>query len=309
VIHLRGAAAADAPIIASLHLASRRAELPYLPHLHSVDETISHFAGVIDTSEVAIAERSGTAIGFVATRPGWVDHLYLAPDHMGKGVGGVLLRHAMAAHPGGLRLYTFQRNVRARLFYESYGFTAVSFGMDNEEQEPDVLLQWRGGVIRHAVRALVVDTASRVLLVFFEFPRGTRWALPGGGIDAGETSHSALRRELLEEAGLADPSIGPLVWHRLHWWTDLGPLDWDGQQERVHLVRTEPFEPRPALDWDQLRAEFVTDVRWWTMDELLASREAFVPRHLARLAEEVLNRDPTTSPFRLEEGVPPGSLA
>ena len=40
--------------------------------------------------------------------------------------------------------------------------------------------------IREAVRALVIDPDHRVLLVRFEFPTATRWALPGGGLEPGE---------------------------------------------------------------------------------------------------------------------------
>ena len=54
--------------------------------------------------------------------------------------------------------------------------------------------------IRPAARALVVDPDDRVLLVRFEFPAGTRWALPGGGIEPGETPEEAIRRELVDLA-------------------------------------------------------------------------------------------------------------
>jgi ribosomal protein S18 acetylase RimI-like enzyme len=50
----------------------------------------------------------------------------------------------MARRPAGMRLYAFQRNTRARGFYERRGFVAVEFGdgSGNEEGEPDVLYQW-----------------------------------------------------------------------------------------------------------------------------------------------------------------------
>jgi hypothetical protein len=45
--------------------------------------------------------------------------------------------------PGGLRLFTFQRNVPARSFYEKYGFRAVRFGVSPApENEPDVEYRW-----------------------------------------------------------------------------------------------------------------------------------------------------------------------
>jgi hypothetical protein len=44
-----------------------------------------------------------------------------------------------------VRLWTFQRNTRSRLFYALQGFREVrrTDGQGNEEREPDVLLEWR----------------------------------------------------------------------------------------------------------------------------------------------------------------------
>ena len=44
-----------------------------------------------------------------------------------------------------MRLWTFQRNQRARRFYERRGFRLVLLtdGADNEEKEPDALYEWR----------------------------------------------------------------------------------------------------------------------------------------------------------------------
>ena len=45
-----------------------------------------------------------------------------------------------------LQLWTFQRNLRARAFYEKLAFAPVRFtdGASNEEREPDVLYAWPG---------------------------------------------------------------------------------------------------------------------------------------------------------------------
>ena len=139
--------------------------------------------------------------------------------------------------------------------------------------------------IRRAVRALVVDPAGRVLLVRFEFPTVTVWATPGGGIDEGEDEEAALRRELEEELGLVDVEIGPHIWSRTH---IIPFLDgsWDGQEDRIHLVRVPAFEPQPRLTWAQLRAERVHELRWWTLEELLApgvQLVRFAPRRLPEL--------------------------
>ena len=145
--------------------------------------------------------------------------------------------------------------------------------------------------IREAVRALVVDTSQRVLLVRFEFPTATRWALPGGGLEPGESHLDALRRELEEEVGLVEAAIGPQIWHRLHIVPFLNG-EFDGQRERIFLIRCDPFEPAPRLTWEQMNAEFVHELRWWTIEEIAASDSHFVPQELETLLAALLRDGP-----------------
>lgn len=69
--------------------------------------------------------------------------------------------------------------------------------------------------IRRAVRAILLTPQQEVLLVRFEFPGRSAWALPGGGVEPGERAEDALRRELAEELGHTPDAIGPHVWSRL----------------------------------------------------------------------------------------------
>lgn len=152
-------------------------------------------------------------------------------------------------------------------------------------------------VVRPAVRAVVIDPAARVLLVRFVDPEtgAEFWTLPGGGIDPGESEEAAIRRELLEETGLEDPEIGPVVWTRREVFPWAGrTLD---QRERFVLVRAEAFEPRPALGPAGLAAEDVHEVRWWTVEEVDGSDALFYPTRLAHFLRSLL-----------EEGLPPSPL-
>ena len=149
--------------------------------------------------------------------------------------------------------------------------------------------------IREAARALLLTPDAEVLLVRFEFPGGTRWAMPGGGLDDGETHLDALRRELAEEVGLVDPHIGPHIWTRVHRIPFVNGM-WDGQRERVHLVRTARFEPTPQLTPEQLADEYVVELRWWHADDV-ADGLPFVPMTLAAHLRHLIEFGPPDQPW------------
>lgn len=150
--------------------------------------------------------------------------------------------------------------------------------------------------LRRATRAVVLDDDDHVLLVRFDFGDRVVWATPGGGIEMGESDEHAIRRELVEEAGLEDFELGPLVWTRTHH-VPLGGGRWDGQAERYYLVRTPSFEPSPRLTWEDLREEGMTAVRWWTLDEMEATEALFAPRRLPLLVRSLLRDGPPAEPL------------
>ncbi|HLL49987.1 MAG TPA: GNAT family N-acetyltransferase [Thermomicrobiales bacterium] len=132
-------------MIALVHRISMREALPYLPDLHTSDEDRAWVANVVlPHQEVWVAEVGERIVGVAALDEDMLAQLYILPGEQGRGIGSALLATAMARRPDGMRLYAFQRNTRARGFYEHRGFIAVAFGdgSDNEEGEPDVLYQW-----------------------------------------------------------------------------------------------------------------------------------------------------------------------
>lgn len=113
------------------------------------------------------------------------------------------------------------------------------------------------------------------------------WVLPGGGIDAGESSRTAAVREVLEETGLRldpDELRGPIAQRVVtHGYSDRVLV----QAEDIYLADVAWFEPEPAelsageklrlagwqwFDADQLRDEVVWPpevARWlaWAGEE------------------------------------------
>ena len=141
---LRPARAEDAQAIAIVHRLAVRISLPFLPELHAAEEDL-WFVGqkLMVENETWVSEVDGAVVGYIAFRAGWIAHLFVHPDHQGRGLGPTLLAKAMA-DGAERRLWTFQQNTRARTFYEKRGFTPEEFtdGEGNEEKVPDVRYVW-----------------------------------------------------------------------------------------------------------------------------------------------------------------------
>lgn len=145
-ILLREATVADAGPLTRLFLDSRDASMPYLPKVHSDEDTLAWMTHVVlPGTTVRIAETgTGELLGFASLDGTELEHLYLRPDARRRGIGSLLLAEARRLAAGELTLYVFQRNTDARAFYERHGFTAVEFddGSRNEERVPDVRYRW-----------------------------------------------------------------------------------------------------------------------------------------------------------------------
>jgi GNAT superfamily N-acetyltransferase len=155
-VELRRATHADAEAVADVFLDSFRAALPTVKRAHDDADVRRYVRDVlIPRTEcwVAVDDR-GRVVAMMSLKPGWVEQLYVAPEHLGEGIGRRLLDLAKERSMGELQLWTFQVNDRARRFYERNGFVAAELtdGSGNEEREPDVRFVWPragGGAAEH----------------------------------------------------------------------------------------------------------------------------------------------------------------
>jgi GNAT superfamily N-acetyltransferase len=146
-LSLRPATDADASQVFEVLYSSRKALLPYAC-LRTADDVRQWTRTVlIPAGGITLAIGAGSVVGVVGTQRedgvSWITQLYVAPAHVAQGVGTLLLSHALTALPRPVRLWCFQRNTRARRFYERRGFEPLRFtdGAANEERLPDVLYE------------------------------------------------------------------------------------------------------------------------------------------------------------------------
>lgn len=145
-VTIERATAGDACAIADLYLAARADALPWLRRVHSDVATrdwIIHDR--LARGETWIARIDGEIVGFMALDREDLDQLYLKPGHYRRGIGSLLMAKAKERSPLRLHLFCFQRNLRARAFYESQGFATADLndGSRNVEGEPDILYVWQ----------------------------------------------------------------------------------------------------------------------------------------------------------------------
>lgn len=143
---------------------------------------------------------------------------------------------------------------------------------------------------RRTARVLLLDPANRILLLKGRLPSDPTapgvWFTVGGGVEAGETLEDAARREIFEETGFRVANVGEVLWRREQRFADR-----KGRpvliKEAFMLARCAGGEPSRE-GWVALEREFVDDIRWWSLNELLANDEAVYPPDLVLKFAELL---------------------
>jgi len=150
---------------------------------------------------------------------------------------------------------------------------------------------------RVAVRAVVLTPAREVLL-FRARPvhdLGEYWFTPGGGLEAGETNEQALRRELREELGLDDFELGPLLGQ--HRFVSERPDLRTEHFQHIYLVERARFDPYMN---DAVEVHAITAMRWWSLAELLETRELVYPVGLVHRILRYLEHGDTSAEHWVE---------
>jgi ADP-ribose pyrophosphatase YjhB (NUDIX family) len=168
-------------------------------------------------------------------------------------------------------------------------------------REPDPVKPEEGVVrIRPSARVVLLDERDRVLLLRVEDDSvrpldgpvlHSYWMTVGGGLEGGETYEDAARREVFEETGIGDFTLGPLLYERF---VDL-------------MVRDEPVRARERyfVGWsaggrvsfdhvDEVERVVLREHRWWTLDEIVNRAPATIfPRSIEELVRNAIGTERT----------------
>jgi len=158
--------------------------------------------------------------------------------------------------------------------------------------------------LRPASRVVVIDETDRVLLFRakgnFTFPGShgstSLWFTPGGGQEGDETPEQTAYRELWEETGLVNVELSRCVWLRniVFTWNET-LLD---ARESFFICHVANFE-LDASNWtDEERIDLAAH-RWWSLDELEATQELYVPSRLPELLRPILRGELPDAPFEI----------
>jgi len=160
---------------------------------------------------------------------------------------------------------------------------------------------------RPAVRAIIVDPTDSLLLAHIKSggmraPSQSFWITPGGALEPNETPRDALIREMYEETCIKEHSIKKL-YEPAAWYSEF-VLTYKGAptlfKESFFLIRLrERNDVSCEQNPDEREKSLISELRWWTPEELMTSQEMFFPVGLPQLVTELI-KDPSRETILLQ---------
>ncbi|WP_053749965.1 bifunctional GNAT family N-acetyltransferase/NUDIX hydrolase [Streptomyces sp. MMG1533] len=250
-------------------------------------------------AEVLLAHGEGRLVGIAITldrHPDpadpdpWIGLLMVAADVQRRGYGSrlatLLEDRFRAAGRTAVRLAVLDANQKGLAFWTALGYEVIDHRADRERGRPCAVLRKPLRTARRAARIAVLAPDGAVFLLRYDNDEvGKHWALPGGGLEPGESPREGALRELAEETGWTDLEPGPLLCTWEHDFTRAGiPVR---QHEHIYVTHG-PHRPPTGADLAASHIEEgILAWRWWPRQELAEPPEPVWPPELARLLDEL----------------------
>lgn len=228
----------------------------------------------------------------------WIGLLLVEASEQRRGYGrelaGLVEERFRGAGRVGVRLAVLDSNPKGLAFWTALGYEVIGRREDLQLHRPCAVLRKTLRKTRRAARVAVLDPDGSVFLFRHDNEElGVHWALPGGGLEPGESPREGALREVREETGWADLTLGPLLctWERD--FTRAGvPVR---QHEHIYVARGPRREPDTGADVSAMHAEEgILNWRWWTRRELADATEAVWLPRLTYLLDELDRRTTST---------------
>jgi 8-oxo-dGTP pyrophosphatase MutT (NUDIX family) len=143
-------------------------------------------------------------------------------------------------------------------------------------------------VQRRSARAILLDSAGRVLLIRFAVPRDGRtfvfWATPGGSVESGETDLDAAQREIKEELAVDVTLTGPVHTSANRFSHKDIPVE---NIDVFFVGRLDQATPQLQGVADDERAAMQV-VRWWSCDDVERTTETIFPPDLSAVVRRLI---------------------